>query len=73
MAEEVSDLLTVAQAAEELGVSVSTIQVRLRQGTMRGVQPSPKLWLVPRAEVDAWRSRGKLRPGRPRKDPGGAD
>jgi excisionase family DNA binding protein len=68
--EEAKDLLTVTEAAEELGISVSAVQVRLRRGQMRGIRPSPRIWLVPRSEVDAWRERGKMKPGRPPK-PGG--
>ncbi len=66
--EEAKDLLTVTEAAEQLGVSVSAIQVRLRSGTMRGIRPSPRIWLVPRAEVERWKAKGKLKPGRPRKE-----
>jgi hypothetical protein len=36
---------------------------------MQGVKVNPRLWLVPRDEVDRWRGKGRLKPGRPRKDP----
>lgn len=61
------DLLTVAETAEELGLTVRGIQARLKRGALRGVRPSPRIWLVPRDEVEAWKDRGKMKPGRPRK------
>lgn len=67
------DLYTVTEAAEELGISVSAVQVRLRRGQMQGIRPSPRIWLVARTEIERWRDRGRLKPGRPRKELPAAD
>ena len=72
--QEERTLLTVAETARELGLSVEGIQKRLRTGVMRGERVSPRLWLVPRDEVERWRARGRLRPGPvPRRAPNGPD
>jgi excisionase family DNA binding protein len=57
------DYLTVTQAAAELGLAVSTLRTRLERGVMVGQRVHSRLWLIPRAEVERWRARGKLRPG----------
>ncbi len=62
------DLMTVTEAAAALGMSVRGVADRLQRGTMRGVKVNPRLWLVPRDEVERWRERGKLKTGRPRED-----
>ena len=61
------EMLTVAEAADALGLTVRGVQERLRRGTLRGIHPSPRIWLIPRDEVERWRNKGKLKPGRPRK------
>lgn len=55
MAVSQSDLLTVAEAARELGVSRRTVQERIARGRMRAVRKSARLWLVPGDEVERWR------------------
>ncbi len=57
------ELLTLHEVAEELGLPVRTVQNRVRAGTMRGERVHPRLWMVPRDELDRWRDRGKLKPG----------
>jgi excisionase family DNA binding protein len=58
------DLLTVAEVAEELGLTVRGVQDRLLRGLMRGERVSPRLWMVPRTEVERWKALGRQRPGR---------
>ena len=62
MAEE-RDLLTLHEVATVLGVPVRTVQNRVRAGHMRGERMHARLWLVPRAELEPWRSVGRLKPG----------
>ena len=61
------NMLTVAEAAEELGISVRGVQERLLRGAMRGERLTPRMWVIPRDEVERWRDKGRLKPGRPRK------
>lgn len=69
MVEGVRDLLTVAEAASELGLTVRGVQDRLLRGLMRGERVSPRLWMISRAEVERWKTLGRQRPGRkPKKE-----
>lgn len=64
-------MLTVQETAEELGITTRGVQHRLERGLMRGERVSPRLWMIPRTEVDRWREVGKLPRGRkPRKREG---
>src|SRR5215211_7984041 len=63
------DLLTVAETARELDLTIRGVQERLRRGRMQGERVSPRLWMVPRAEVDRWKQLGRQRPGRKPKVP----
>jgi excisionase family DNA binding protein len=63
------DMLTVAEAAQELGISVRGVQDRLLRGAMHGERLTPRMWVIPRDEVDRWKDKGRLRPGRPKKRP----
>jgi excisionase family DNA binding protein len=56
-------MVTVTEAAAELGVSGAAINKRLQRGDMRGVKVNPRLWLIPAEEVERWKQRGRLRPG----------
>ena len=56
--------MTVAEAARVLGLTRQAVVVRLRRGQMRGVQVHPRLWMIPKSEVERWRVLGKQRPGR---------
>jgi excisionase family DNA binding protein len=58
------DMLTVTEAAALLGIETSVLRRRLRLGIMDAVQVNPRLWLIPRDEVERWKGKGKLRPGR---------
>ena len=57
------DLLTIQEAARELELSVTGVHDRIRKGRLRGVQVSPRLWLVPREEVEHAKAAGRLKPG----------
>lgn len=57
-------MLTVAQVAAELGLSVRGVAHRLEDGKMKGLKVNPRLWLVHRDEVESWKLRGRLKPGR---------
>jgi len=67
MAAEDLDIMTVAEAAKELGLSERTVQDRLQRGVMRGRRIGERVWVVHRNEVEKWKQRGKIRPGRPRR------
>ena len=56
-------MVTVTEAASELGVSGATINKRRQRGDMQGVKVNPRLWLIPADELDRWRGKGKLKPG----------
>ncbi len=62
------DLITVSEAAAELGLSTVGVARRLQRGHMRGIKVSPRLWLVERAEVDRAKAAGRLKPG-PKRPP----
>ncbi len=69
---QVRDFLTVAEAATELGISPRTLAYRLQHGLMQGERVGARLWLIPRAEVERFRGRGKISPpGRPRRSRSG--
>ena len=46
----------VKPAAAECGVSPMTLKRRLRDGRLRGVRVGPKLWLIPRTEIEAFKA-----------------
>jgi excisionase family DNA binding protein len=62
--------LTVAEVAAALGLPARTVYYRLEHGYMTGERVSPKLWLVPRTELERWKGRGKLPRGRYSMRPG---
>jgi excisionase family DNA binding protein len=56
-------LVTVSEAAAELGLTVHAVTKRLRQGQMHGEQVHPRLWLIPREEVERMKAIGPLKRG----------
>ena len=71
---EERELLTLQEVATELGLPVRTVQNRVRSGRMAGERVHPRLWMVPRSELDRWRGRGRLKPGpKPRGERPSAD
>lgn len=56
--------MTIEAAAAALGISASTVRARLQRGVMRGERAGQRMWMIPRDEVERWRSRGRLAPGR---------
>jgi excisionase family DNA binding protein len=70
---ELRPMLTVAETAAELGITVRGVQDRLNRGLMAGERVSPRLWLISREEVERWKARGKLKAGRkPKRAAGGS-
>lgn len=61
-------LWTVAETAAELGLSIRGVLNRLEKGQMQGERVTPRLWLIPHAEVEAWKQKGRLKVGRPRRE-----
>jgi excisionase family DNA binding protein len=57
------DYLTVTQAAAALGLSVRGLRFRIAHGQMAAEQVSPRLYLIPRAEVERWKALGRQKPG----------
>ena len=55
--------MTVTQAAHALDLAPQTIQARLKRGAMRGVLVHPRLWLIPKSEVERWRQLGRQKTG----------
>jgi excisionase family DNA binding protein len=57
------ELVTVAEAAAELGMSVRGLLKRLERGDMSGERVNPRLWLIPISEVERWKQLGRQKPG----------
>jgi hypothetical protein len=55
-------MVTVAEAAGELGLTVRGVQYRLKHGLLRGENIAGRAWLIPRAEIE--RAKG-VRPRSP--------
>ena len=55
--------MTVAQAAEALGLTPDGVRDRIRRGYIRAVRINPRLLMIPREEVEKWRGKGKLKTG----------
>jgi len=51
---ELPELVTVAEAAEELGVTPRTIQRRIQRGELEAEMPGNE-WLIPRRALDEYR------------------
>jgi predicted site-specific integrase-resolvase len=62
------DMLTLAQAAEELGVAASTLRHQAKAGRL-DARIMGKTWITTRREVERYRRENLGRRGRPRKLP----
>jgi excisionase family DNA binding protein len=63
------DYVTVAQAAELLGMSPVGVRTRLERGLMRGRKVHPRLWLIPTSEVERWQAIGRVQGKRRHQQP----
>jgi excisionase family DNA binding protein len=57
------EYVTVQEAAAALGLSDRGIRERIERGEMRAVRLGPRMWAIPRDELDRWRGTGRLKPG----------
>ncbi len=57
------DTLTVAEAADALGISVRAVRKRLEAGSLRGENVAGRVWLIPRKEVEQAQALGRQKPG----------
>jgi excisionase family DNA binding protein len=62
-----SDLLTVAQAAAELGMQPDSVRRAIHQGRLQAVRLGPKATMITRAELARYASADKRPGGRPRR------
>ncbi|WP_298827497.1 helix-turn-helix domain-containing protein [uncultured Piscinibacter sp.] len=63
-----ADLMTVAEAAQALGVIPRRVRAMIAAGQLRAERSGPRLWLIERATVEALAAtEGRSRGGRPRK------
>jgi excisionase family DNA binding protein len=66
----IMDHVTVAQAAEELGLTPDGVRDRIQRGLMHAVRVNPRLLMIPREEVERWKGKGKLKTGpKPKREP----
>lgn len=55
------EYLMVVDAAREMGISRRALLNRIERGDVKADRVNARLWLVPRAEVERWRGRGRLK------------
>ena len=63
------EFMTVAQTAAELGLTPVGVRARLEHGLMRGIKVHPRLWLIPKSEVERWRAIGRVQGKRRHQQP----
>lgn len=57
--------MTVAQAAQALGLSVAMVRRYVQTGRMKGERIGARVWLIPKEEVGRWKGGAeRLKPGR---------
>jgi excisionase family DNA binding protein len=61
------ELLSVAAAAEELGITPDAIRGAIKRGLIEPVRLDGRTNLIPRAQVDKYRAKHRGRMGRPAK------
>ena len=64
-----SDMLTVAEAAAELGISPITIHRAVGNGTITPARLNRRTYLLPRSEVERYRRDSLGQPGKRKKKP----
>lgn len=57
------DYMTVTEAAGVLGLSVHGVRSRIERGELKAERVNPRLWLIPRAEVERHQQIGRMKPG----------
>ena len=67
------DLLSVAEAAQELGLTRPAIRRAIQRGLIEPVRLDGRTNLIPRAQVDKYRAEHRGRMGRPAKTDKEAD
>ena len=63
------DLLTVAEAAQELGIGTSGVRMAITYGTLRPVRIDGRTIMIERGELERYRRDHLGKRGRPRKKP----
>lgn len=61
-------MLTVTEAADELGLTPIGVRYRLEHGLMQGERVHSRLWLIPREEVERAKVQGRMKPGPRRRE-----
>jgi excisionase family DNA binding protein len=61
------ELLTVANAAKELGMATGSLHTAIRQGRIPVVKLGPNTTLIRREDIEAYKATPKGSGGRPRK------
>jgi excisionase family DNA binding protein len=62
---DINDILTLAEAADELGLGSSTLRHQAQKGVLRA-RLIGKTWVTTKAELDRYRSEHLGRAGRPK-------
>ena len=55
------EYLTVAQAAEAMGISARALRNRIDRGDVMAAKVNPRLLMIARSEVERWRGKGRLK------------
>jgi excisionase family DNA binding protein len=63
------DFLTVAQAAEELGIGPSGVRMAITYGTLRPIRFDHRTNMIPRSEVERYRREHLGQRGKRKKKP----
>lgn len=53
--------MTLVEAAAALGLSVSALRTRAEKGYIQAEKVGPRMWLIPRDEVEKWKGKGRLK------------
>ena len=62
--------MSVSEAAAAMGISVTALRDRIRNGQVQAERVGKRVLLIPESEVERLRGRGRLKPGpKPRQKP----